>query len=228
MIARLVAIPAELQETHLDFNKTEEEQIEELKKWWAENGKFIVAGVVLGLGALFGWRGWQAHLIARAEAASVLYSDMIAEARQDKKEEVRALADRLLNNYSKTTYATFASLMLAKLEVDNGNLDAAAEHLQRAVDKSSVDEIRRLAQLRLARVQLDRGKPDAALALLEQSGDGQFQSSYDELRGDIYLQQDKRDKALAAYRSALATAPGTGEENAFLQLKLDDLERQDQ
>lgn len=212
----------------MDFNKTEEEQIEELKKWWAENGKFIVAGVVLGLGALFGWRGWQAHLIARAEAASVLYSDMIAEARQDRKEEVRALADRLLKDYSKTTYAAFASLMLAKLEVDNGNLDTAAEHLQRAVEQSDMDEIRRLAQLRLARVQLDRGEPDTALALLEQSGNGQFQSGYDELRGDIYLQLGKRDEALAAYRSALATAPGTGEETSFLQLKIDDLERQDQ
>ncbi|HSR63566.1 MAG TPA: tetratricopeptide repeat protein [Gammaproteobacteria bacterium] len=212
----------------MDFNKTEEEQIEELKKWWAENGKFIVAGVVLGLGALFGWRGWQAHLIAQAEAASVLYSDMIAEVRQDKEDEVRTLAERLLKNYSKTSYATFASLMLAKLEVDNGNLDAAVKHLQRAVDQAELDEIKRLAQLRLARVQLDRGKPDAALALVKQSAGAEYQSSYDELRGDIYLQQGKRDEALAAYRSALATAPRTGEESSFLQLKIDDLDRQGQ
>lgn len=212
----------------MDFNRTEEEQIEELKKWWAENGKFIVAGVVLGLGALFGWRGWQAHLIAQAEAASVLYSDMIAEARQDRKDEVRALADRLLKDYSKTSYATFASLMLAKLEVDNGNLDAAAEHLQRAVDQAGLGEIKRLAQLRLARVQLDRGKPDTALTLLEQSPGDKFQSSFDELRGDIYRQQGKRDEALAAYRSALASAPGTGEESSFLQLKINDLDQQSQ
>ena len=36
----------------------EQEQWERVKRWIRENGPWLVAGVVLGLGALAGWRWW--------------------------------------------------------------------------------------------------------------------------------------------------------------------------
>ena len=57
--------------------ETDEEQLEALKKWWAENGKAVLVGVVLGLGAIFGWRGWISHEQGRSEAASALYEEVI-------------------------------------------------------------------------------------------------------------------------------------------------------
>ena len=42
--------------------QTEEEQIEALKRWWKENGKSIIAGLVLGIGSIGGYRYWQARL----------------------------------------------------------------------------------------------------------------------------------------------------------------------
>ena len=34
----------------MDVYKTEEEQVEAIKKWWQENGKSIIAGVVIAAG----------------------------------------------------------------------------------------------------------------------------------------------------------------------------------
>ena len=37
---------------------TDEEQVEKVKAWLKENGTSIVAGVVIGLGGIFGWQFW--------------------------------------------------------------------------------------------------------------------------------------------------------------------------
>ena len=38
--------------------ETEDQQLEDFKKWWKENGSSIITGVVLGLAVLFGTRSW--------------------------------------------------------------------------------------------------------------------------------------------------------------------------
>ena len=48
--------------------ETEDQQLEALRKWWQENGRGVLVGVVLGLGAVGGWRGWVYYTEARAES----------------------------------------------------------------------------------------------------------------------------------------------------------------
>ena len=48
--------------------ETEEQQVEAIKKWWQENGKSLIAGIVIGLGGIVGWQGWQTYQIEQAEA----------------------------------------------------------------------------------------------------------------------------------------------------------------
>ncbi len=55
----------------MDVYRTDEEQVEALRKWWLENGKSVIAGIVIGFSAIFGWRAWQDHTIVQAEAARV-------------------------------------------------------------------------------------------------------------------------------------------------------------
>ena len=50
---------------------TEEEQLEEFKRWWREHGRTVIAGVVLGLGTVGGWSWWRNHVTTQAEAASL-------------------------------------------------------------------------------------------------------------------------------------------------------------
>ena len=54
----------------MDEYSSEKEQIEEIKQWWKDNGTFIITGLVVGFGALGGWKYWQAYKEQRAATAS--------------------------------------------------------------------------------------------------------------------------------------------------------------
>ena len=203
--------------------RTDEEQAEALKKWWNENGKFIIAGVVIGIGAIFGWRGYNTHQAQQAVEASVLYEQMIIASREDDSENVAVYANRILENYKSSTYATFATLMLAKQAAETGELDEAETHLRWVLNNSSQEEFEHVARLRLARVLIAGEKLDQADKTLKVSNTGDFSSRYEELRGDILVKQKRVDEARQAYEKALANSADGN--NPILQMKLDDLGR---
>jgi predicted negative regulator of RcsB-dependent stress response len=53
------------------FNN-ENDQVDALKRFFAENGKALAVGVILGIGALVGWRYWTSHQQDTARDASGL------------------------------------------------------------------------------------------------------------------------------------------------------------
>ncbi|MFA9420782.1 MAG: YfgM family protein, partial [Gammaproteobacteria bacterium] len=57
--------------------ETDEEQVEKLRKWWEENGRAVITGLVLGVVGLFGYRYWVDQQEATAEAASVHFTEMV-------------------------------------------------------------------------------------------------------------------------------------------------------
>ncbi len=212
----------------MDVTRTEEEQLEALKQWWAENGLSVVGGIAIGIAAIFGWRGWEAHQLARASAASDLYANVIGSLRAEKPADARTAAKQLLDEYQSTSYAVYAALTLAKLDAEDGNLSAAKTHLQWALDHAEQESFKQLARLRLARVLLDDGKPDEALTLLNAASPGKFSASYDELKGDIHLKKGDIDKARAAYQLAQTAMDPASLDDSYLQLKIDSLGRQPQ
>ena len=74
--------------------RTDEEQIQHLKKWWDENGKSIIGGIAIGLIAIFGWRSWQDYLVTQGENASDLYEQMTADMRQKKEADTDSDKDK--------------------------------------------------------------------------------------------------------------------------------------
>ena len=52
------------------FNN-ENDQVDALKRFFAENGKALAVGVILGIGALVGWRYWTSHQQDTARDASL-------------------------------------------------------------------------------------------------------------------------------------------------------------
>lgn len=206
-----------------DF-RTEEEQAEALKKWWRENGKFIVAGIVIGITAIFGWRGYNNHLAQQAEAASILYEQMLVASRGNDSENVAVYANRIIDDYKSSAYATFATLMLAKLAAEAGELDQAETHLRWVMENNSQDEFKHVARLRLARVLIAGDKLELAEDMLNVSKPGDFSPRYEELRGDIFVKQNKIEEARQAYQRALANSSAEGGQS-ILQMKLDDLGR---
>jgi predicted negative regulator of RcsB-dependent stress response len=205
--------------------RTEEEQAEALKKWWRENGKSIVTGVVIGITAIFGWRAYDNHAAQQAEQASTLYEQMLIASRANDTENVSIYANRVIEGYESSSYAVFATLILAKLAAESNDLDLAEAHLRWVLDNNSEAELNHVARLRLARILIAGNKLDVAANTLNISDTGEFFARYEELRGDIFVKQDKTDEARQAYQKALANTATAEAKQSILQMKLDDLGR---
>jgi len=204
---------------------TEEQQAEQLKQWWQENGKSVIAGIVLGLAAIFGWRWWQAEQIVQAEAASVIYQQMLSATNAGDAAGASEAAEQVLAKQGTGTYAVFAKLLLAKQALADKDMLGAEEHLRWALKKNRLESLGHDIRLRLARVLVAESRLDEALSLLEIRNRGAYSGSYDELRGDILALQGDLDAARGAYQQAQTKFRTAGADTAILEIKLDDLGR---
>jgi predicted negative regulator of RcsB-dependent stress response len=207
----------------LDGYRTEDEQVELLRKWWGENGKSAIFGIVLGLSAIFGWREWQAHTISQTETASEIYQQALTAANQDKPQEARDKANELLATYGDTSYAVFARLILAQLAAAEEDYNTAEQQLNEVLAKVDNPSIKHEITLRLARVLIANNKSEQALTLLGPADTGAFTPIYNELKGDAYSQLNKPDEARQAYEQAIAGSEGAAAELSLLNIKLDAL-----
>lgn len=203
----------------MEVYTTEEQQVEVIKSWWKENGTSVLAGTVIGLVGLFGWRYYNELQQTNQEAASQAYNAMTA---QLAKGDDAALeqAKSFISAHQGDAYAELAALQLAAAAVKAGKLDLAAEQLTQ-VAANGDESIKPIAALRLARVLKDQGKADEALALLGKINNDAFKAQVAEVRGDVLLGQGKPEEARDAYQ--VAADAGGLQSSAELKLKMDDL-----
>ena len=208
---------------HID----DDEQVEALKRWWAENGRSTLIAVVLAVGGTLGWQqyqGWseqQRELASDAWSSALVKLDSADSAQQD---EGLAGAARVIEDYPGTTYARFAALKLAAIAVQNENLTDAEKWLRQALASGAqADELGQLIQLRLARVLVASGDESAALKILSQQSQA-YGVSYATARGDLHLAAGRPKDALAAYREARAASLAEGNPPGILDIKITSLE----
>ena len=182
---------------------TEEQQVEELKNWFKENGTsllFVAAVLLLGLS---GWRYYQNSEETKAQQAATAYYQMMSVMQTDT-ELADAQARALIDQFPKTPYRDLATLSLAKLAVEEERFDEAKLHLQWLIEHSKQQAIPELARLRLTYVLMAEEDWQAALAWLnEPPGDEGFAALYLETKGDIHLQLQQPEQAISVYQQAL-------------------------
>jgi predicted negative regulator of RcsB-dependent stress response len=201
---------------------TDDEQLEVIKRGIAENGLWIVGGVVLGAALLFGWRYYQSHQNDRALKAAGQFGDMTAALERNDRNESRRLADGIIKDFPSSPYADQAQLMIARLYVDEGRLPSAVAPLNQVMNNSRDTELRHVARLRLARVLTDQGKPDEAINVLAEETSGPFAPRAHEVRGDAFYVKKDLKSAVAEYKAALG-GDANNVDSAVLELKLADL-----
>ncbi|MGH8568969.1 MAG: YfgM family protein, partial [Gammaproteobacteria bacterium] len=109
----------------MDPYSSDREQVEVLKTWWRKNGWPIVGGVCIGLGGLYAWRAWQAESHADAEQASTRFEQLVTALAENKTGTLAGQAEQILDEHDDTVYASFATLALARLAVENDDLQKA-------------------------------------------------------------------------------------------------------
>ena len=204
------------------YDANEEEQVEAIKRWWRENGRSVITGLILAVAITLGWQWWQGQREAKAHQAGQVYAQLLAKL-DSAPADARQPAERLLSDFAGTTYADLAALALARVEVEGGQADAARARLQHLVDNGRDESIKSLARLRLARLNWGLGEPESALKQLDIVWPEAFKAEAETLRGDVLLALKRPDEARKAYDSALAQAALLGQETGFIRLKRDDL-----
>ena len=191
--------------------RTEEEQVEALKKWWEENGRSTIVAIIVALGLGCGWQGWQRYEEGEAEAASERYQDLLQQISQLQpdadQQAVVDLAGEIRTEYSRSTYAQFAALHMARLAVERGDMAEAEAQLRWVLGRAGKgSDTHQLAQLRLARVLASNGDLAQALAILESADGGSYLAAYTVAKGDTLLMLERTDEAREAYSQALILA----------------------
>lgn len=205
----------------MEIYRSEQEQIEQLKKLWQQYGKPILIGVVLALGLSYGWHYWQNRHEAHREQASIIYSQLLNQVEQENSSGIYAQAKQLMAQYENTPYAILAAMQLAKQAVLGGNLKEAQAKLQWAQTHAHDPALKQLAILRLARVYIAQNKPQKALDVLANQSNEIFASYAEEIRGDAWLALHKDQKARQAYAKALQLNANVEDTQPLLQMKYD-------
>ncbi|WP_336510903.1 YfgM family protein [Aliamphritea spongicola] len=209
--------------------RTEEEQVEALKKWWQENGKSLVLGVLLAGAIIFAWKGWQNSQQVKAETAAALYQNLIQavalasapQATEEQKSTAAHLAGNLKTEFDDTAYARFGALLNARLLLDAGDKDGAIAEFDWVLSQSEDPVMTVVTTMRKARVLASKGDVSAAIALLNGVSSDAFQVSLMELKGDLQLKNNEPVKARESYQQALDLAGD--EARPILVMKLDNL-----
>lgn len=202
---------------------TEQEQIELLKNWIKQYSVVILAGVVIAIVAISGWRYWQQRQNKILSHASAVYDEMLTMRAQNDAKSTLVQAKKLFSHYSKTTYGPMAALMLARQATLKKDYPEAKKQLQWIIDHSDIASIRQIARIRLARLFIAEHNAQEAISLLEKVEDPNFNGLTNEIRGDAYLTQKNIKMARESYQKALSDLPNAEEIRPLLQMKYDNL-----
>jgi predicted negative regulator of RcsB-dependent stress response len=203
---------------------SEQEQLQEMRAWWAENGRFVIAGIILGIAAIAGWNQWRSSIETTQIKASNLFEEVMTAVGSGNAEAAEAAAHDLYANYQRTVYPDQARLAMARLYMDKGRDQDAVDTLRELLAADKNEEIQMVGRLRLAKVLLYQNKPAEVIELLKDQGEGGFAARYNEVLGDAYAAEGEYEMAEQAYQAALAESRNLRTiDNNLIRLKLNDL-----
>lgn len=185
------------------YDLEEQEQLEELKTWWKLHGTLVTAVIAALAVGVVGWQGWQWWQNSQAAQAAQLYSGMQQALGQQDAKRVRLLAGELIDKFSGTAYAGMAAMVSGKVLLETGDLKSAQAQYGWAAEHAKDPGLRDLARLRQAIALAEEKSFDDALKLLAVAPAPTLQPRYQEVRGDILVEQGKAAEARAAYDEAI-------------------------
>ena len=202
--------------------QTEDEQIDAIKRWWKENGNSIILGLVLGIGGIGGFKYWQADVNEQAKIASTHFEEIVTLSAKDKKEFVEKVME-VEKLHSGKSYADLSAFVAAKKLVDEKSYKEAKQQLEWIIENSSYESFVHLAKIRLVKVLLQLNENTEALTLLNNSKSDGFESTYAELKGDVYSALRIYTKAKVEYQIAINKINQGDRRAAAIEMKSNNL-----
>ena len=208
------------------LSSTEEENTEFLSSLWDTYKYLILLSLVLLGAGIFGWESWSQNRISNLQDSANMYESFI-NSLNDEDLDQKVLANQIIKKYPNTLYADLVTFHLAKISVEEEDLNKAEEHLtwilQRHDSKwgSDFDPIEATARLRLARVLIANNNSNNALEIINESEN--MSSSLLEVKGDAEEKLGFYAEAKLSYLKALESNQSQSVE-AILKMKLANLD----
>ena len=200
----------------IQVDNTEEEQVEQIKKWWNSNGKQIIAGAVIGLAGIWGWNTYSDYQDKQSLNARSLYLNYASDSNN------LGAYDKLTTDFSSSSYSDQAILLMAKYLFDAGSYTQALGVIKPLINNPS-SVIATTAALRIASIYLQLGQHDQALLILEGQSEDGFSGLIYNLMGDIYIDIGNRAEAQKYYSLSIDNVAENSNLSQLIQIKLDDL-----
>ncbi|HHW7507362.1 TPA: YfgM family protein [Mannheimia haemolytica] len=201
------------------LNKTEEQQFEDAKNWFKENGTPILVAIILACAATAGWNFWKNHQLETAQKTSASYQSVMESYLQNPSKN-QPLVEKFIADNKDSSYAAFAQFETAKQAVEKGDFSAAKTALQSVLAHSD-STLQTIARFRLAQIDFQLKSYDEALASLAQIQDKAWELRKQILTGDILAAKGDIPAAKSAYEQAKTTA--NPQEQTLIDVRLNNL-----
>lgn len=211
---------------HLDLE--EQEQLDQLKHFWNTWGNLISGVLLVAVGALAAWNGYQYWQNRQSTQAAALYDAVEVAAKNGDQERLEQAFGDIRGRYAGTTQAGQAALLVAKVQADKGNIDAARAALAWVAEQFSDDGYKALARLRLAGLLMEQKAYDDALKQLSAQFPPEYSAVVADRKGDILVLQGKKQEAIAEYSRAYKDFSDGVEYRRLVEIKLNALGMQPQ
>jgi predicted negative regulator of RcsB-dependent stress response len=188
--------------TQLDLQ--EQEQLDALKAFWNKQGSLITWALVLVLGGIAAWNGYNYWQREQGTKAGAIFEELDRAAQAGDAEKAGRVFADLKAGYPRTAMAQQGGLLVAKVQASKGQADAAKASLAWVADNAIEAEISTVARLRLAGLQADGKQFDDALKTLDLAKAEGFEGLVADRRGDTFTAMGKKAEAKAAYQAAWA------------------------
>ena len=204
--------------TNLDLE--EQEQLDQLKHFWAQWGNAISSLLAVLALAYLGYTGWNYWQRQQASQATVLF-DTVERAQRsaDLALMERAVSD-IKDKFGSTVYASQAGLLLAQMLHEKDRADDAQTQLQWVVEHGSDDGYQAVARLRLSAILMDKKQNEAARQLLQAKMPSAYQALAQDRLGDLAMLEGKKSDAVGFYQSAWKAMDERAEYRRLLEIKL--------
>ena len=208
------------------LSSTEEENTEFLSSLWGSYKYLLLLSLILLGGGIIGWEYWSQNKVTKLQDSSDMYESFI-NALNDSELDQKVLAEEIVQKYPNSLYADLVTFHLAKIFVDQNDLNKAEEYLRWILDRhdskwgSDFDPIEVTPRLRLARVLIANENPEKAIEVIEFSQS--LNGSLYEVKGDAEEQLGQFSQAKLSYLRALESTQSQSIQ-ALLKMKLANLD----
>jgi predicted negative regulator of RcsB-dependent stress response len=204
------------------YDLEEQEQLDEFKAWWKQNGKMISTLFIALLLAYTVYQGWHYYQNKQAVEASTQYQELLVTDEKDLK-TIQTKSAKLMESFSGTPYAGRAALFAAKANYQAHETKSAKAQLDWTIKNATETAIKALASLQLANILAEEKNYEAALTLLNAPHDSGFDGLFADLKGDVLVSLGKNSEAKEAYQQALTKLEPQGKFRVLTQQKLESL-----